>query len=163
MSTQRVVVLRCHSLYAELVANLLRAETSAEIIERAGDSDALIAQVGQLNPDIIVVDNQDSGLELDKLLPSLLDDCPNARGICLIMGEPCTSICPARCRRVNTKDELIGAIETVHDQSLGDQAPRDAQPVSFMNSSLAELLFALAIRNGGADKPFDECAEEEGG
>lgn len=162
MSTQRVVVLRNHSLYAELVANLLRVETNAEIIELDGDSDALIVQVSQLNPDTIIVDDQDSGLEPDKLLPSLLDDCPNAHGICLTMGAPCTNICPARCMRANTKGELIGAIETVHDQSLGDQAPRDAQPVSFMNSSLAELLVALAIRNGGADKSMDECIEEGG-
>ena len=164
MLTQRVVVLRCHSLYAELVANLLRAETNAEIIELAGDSDALIAQISQLNPDtitevtLVIVDNQDGGLEPDKLLPSLLDDCPNARGICLTMGEPCISTCPNRCLRVNTKDKLIGAIETVEDQS-----PHDARTASFANGPLAELLFALAIRNGGADKPFDECADEEGG
>lgn len=163
MTAQRVVVLHSHSLYAELVANLLRAETSVEVVEIAGNIEALVAQVRQMNPHTIIVDSQDGGLESDKLLPSLLDDCPNARGICLAMEEPCNRICPARCRRVNTKSELIGAIVTAHDQSIGNRSPRDAQTVSIANSSLAELLFALAIRSGGADKSIDECAEEEGG
>ncbi len=128
MTTQRVVILRRQSLFAELIANLLRTETDAEVLEVVGESGDLVSQVAQLNPQTIIVDSQDSGLGLPTLLPLLFEQCVWARGLCLTMDGPCPDVCPAHCTRANTKDDLIRAIMATKNESRANTASAEETP-----------------------------------
>ena len=110
MKTQRVLVVHRQSLFAEVVARILRNEQAIEVIELTIEPSELLAQISQLTPDLLVVDSQDAGLDAHALVPPLLERHPSLRALCLNMGQPCANTCPTGCRRVNTKNELVGAI-----------------------------------------------------
>ena len=118
MGKQRVLVVHCHSLFAELVASLLRQEQEIQVVEINVESDDLAPKIGQLTPDtitevtLVIVDSQDAGLNAHARLQPLLELYPNLRVLCLTMGQPCPHTCPARCTRVNTKRELGEAMAT---------------------------------------------------
>ena len=126
MGKQRVLVVHCHSLFAELVASLLRQEQEIQVVEINVESDDLAPKIGQLTPDtitddrgrhlggvtLVIVDSQDAGLNAHARLQPLLELYPNLRVLCLTMGQPCPHTCPARCTRVNTKRELVEAMAT---------------------------------------------------
>ena len=118
MGKQRVLVVHCHSLFAELVASLLRQEQEIQVVEISVESDDLAPKIGQLTPDtitevtLVIVDSQDAGLNAHARLQPLLELYPNLRVLCLTMGQPCPHTCPARCTRVNTKRELVEAMAT---------------------------------------------------
>jgi chemotaxis response regulator CheB len=110
MPPRQVLVLSHRSLYAEAIAELLRQQCRLEVSQVGATLCTARKRVRQANPDAILVDSLDAGLNPDALLPLLSQEMPNLQIICLAFGNECSRTCPARVKRVNTKAELLTAL-----------------------------------------------------
>lgn len=105
--TRRALVLHNRSLFAEVVADLLRKQPDLEVLNATATTQDAPARVRDLRPEVVVVDSQDAGLDPDEVIPSLLRENPHLRVLCLTMGQICPNVCFDRCTPVSTKSELM--------------------------------------------------------
>ncbi len=110
LPARQVLVLSHRSLYAEGIAELLRRQCCLKVTQMIASHRTARRRVQQENPDIVLVDSQDTGLNPDALVPALSRARPNLQIICLSLGDECPRTCPVRVERVNTKDELLKAL-----------------------------------------------------
>lgn len=110
LSARQVLVLSHRSLYAEGIAELLRRQCCLKVTQIVASLRTARRRVQQVNPDIVLVDSQDTGLNPDALVSALSKASPSLQIICLSLGDECARTCPVKVERVNTKDELLRAL-----------------------------------------------------
>lgn len=128
-TSPRVLVLHNGSLYAEVVAELLRKQCRLDVTQATATNRTAPAQVRRSAPDLLIVDNQDARLNAHALLLRLLHEHPGLHVLCLTMEGNCSLQCPARVRRVTTKEELLDAVAAckacVHDADQANASQPD--------------------------------------
>lgn len=87
MASISVLVVDDHSLFRRGLIALLQQEDGVRVVGEAGDAADALRRAGELQPDLILLDNHLPGVTGVNLLPTLRAEAPNARVLMLTVSE----------------------------------------------------------------------------
>jgi two-component system nitrate/nitrite response regulator NarL len=86
-SAIRILVIDDHTLFRRALTSLLRDASGLEVVGDAGDAGEAIRRAGELQPDVILLDNHLPGVLGINAIASLREAAPAARVIMLTVSE----------------------------------------------------------------------------
>jgi two-component system nitrate/nitrite response regulator NarL len=86
-STLRLLVVDDHTLFRRGLVALLASEPSLQVVGEAGDAAEAVRRAGELQPDIVLLDNHLPGATGVQSLAGLREAAPSARVVLLTVSE----------------------------------------------------------------------------
>jgi DNA-binding NarL/FixJ family response regulator len=121
----KVLIADDHRLFAEALRAILSADERIEVVGLAASGDDAVAQAGNLEPDVVLMDISMPGLNGVEATRQILDDRPDARVLMVTGSDAQEDVDAARgagAAGYVTKDriaaELVHAILDAVPQSL---------------------------------------------
>ena len=150
-SAIRILVIDGHTLFRSALTSLLRDASGLEVVGDAGDAGEAIRRAGELQPDVILLDNHLPGVLGINAIASLREAAPAARVIMLTVSEDEADLSAAL--RAGASGYLLKNIET---DTLIEAIRKAAQGESVVSQQMTAKLIQ-GVRN----PPKQEAAAVE--
>jgi DNA-binding NarL/FixJ family response regulator len=108
---KRVFLLSSHPLFGQGVESLLRRERGLEIVACETDVDQAVKRIKGLQPDVVIVDSSDPGVDLTPGVMGILKERAGAKVIGLNLQDNTLCIYRGEQRVIKETEDLIKAIE----------------------------------------------------
>ncbi|AMO24780.1 response regulator [Ramlibacter solisilvae] len=154
MNPIRLLVVDDHTLFRRGLVALLAGDASLRVVGEAGDAGEAVRRAGELQPDLILLDNHLPGATGVQSLPGLKEAAPAARVILLTVSEDERDLQAAL--RGGASGYLLKTIEG-EDLSRAIQRVMGGEPV--VSPEMTGKLIA-AIQSGPAAAPAPSPAED---
>lgn len=106
MNRIRIFVVSSQSMFGRGIESLLREETTLDIVGQETDINRAIERIGRLRPDVVIVDHDESDLEIAHILRV----SPNIKVIGLSLQNNNLYVYQARQRITRSVEDLLQAM-----------------------------------------------------
>jgi two-component system nitrate/nitrite response regulator NarL len=158
-SAIRILVIDDHTLFRRALTSLLRDASGLEVVGDAGDAGEAIRRAGELQPDVILLDNHLPGVLGINAIASLREAAPAARVIMLTVSEDEADLSAAL--RAGASGYLL---KTMEGDALADAIGRAMRGASVVAPEMTGKLVAAyreAAAGAGAAAPAPPTAIEQ--
>jgi len=149
----RVLVVDDQPMFAELVAQVLAAESDFEVVGTAGGGDAARAQASLHRPDVVVMDYRMPGADGIAVSQALRNDDPRIQVIILtghddqgVMRSALSAGCAGFVTKDRTTSDLVDAVRSVNGGQVAITAANAVSLASAPASSGTNLSHGLTER-----------------
>jgi two-component system nitrate/nitrite response regulator NarL len=156
-SAIRILVIDDHTLFRRALTSLLRDASGLEVVGDAGDAGEAIRRAGELQPDVILLDNHLPGVLGINAIASLREAAPAARVIMLTVSEDEADLSAAL--RAGASGYLL---KTMEGDALADAIGRAMRGASVVAPEMTgKLVAAYREAAAGAVAPAAPTAIEQ--
>jgi two-component system nitrate/nitrite response regulator NarL len=156
-SAIRILVIDDHTLFRRALTSLLRDASGLEVVGDAGDAGEAIRRAGELQPDVILLDNHLPGVLGINAIASLREAAPAARVIMLTVSEDEADLSAAL--RAGASGYLL---KTMEGDALADAIGRAMRGASVVAPEMTgKLVAAYREAAAGAAAPAPPTAIEQ--
>jgi two-component system nitrate/nitrite response regulator NarL len=156
-SAIRILVIDDHTLFRRALTSLLRDASGLEVVGDAGDAGEAIRRAGELQPDVILLDNHLPGVLGINAIASLREAAPAARVIMLTVSEDEADLSAAL--RAGASGYLL---KTMEGDALADAIGRAMRGASVVAPEMTgKLVAAYREAAAGAGAPAPPTAIEQ--
>ncbi len=156
-SAIRILVIDDHTLFRRALTSLLRDASGLEVVGDAGDAGEAIRRAGELQPDVILLDNHLPGVLGINAIASLREAAPAARVIMLTVSEDEADLSAALCAGASGY-----LLKTMEGDALTDAIGRAMRGASVVAPEMTgKLVAAYREAAAGAPAPAPPSAIEQ--
>ena len=143
-ATYRIYIVFHHALFAQGIRSLLRGRRAMQVVGMESDPAKALEAVGSLQPEVIIVEESDAGIQ-SPTLTAILQRHPTGRVVALDLDHNFATVYD-RHRVVTTQPtDLVRAIRGF-PRDRGDPAPRGTAKSSRVGRTRGETALASLAR-----------------
>ena len=144
LATCRIYIIFHHALFAQGIRSLLRGRRAMQVVGMESDPTTALEAVGSLQPEVVIVEESDAGLQ-SPTLTAILQRHPAGRVVALDLDHNFATVYDRHRVVTSQPTDLVRAIRGF-PRDRGDPAPKGAAKASRVGRVRGETALAPLAR-----------------